>query len=65
MRITYIDTAKGIGIFLVALGHIVPEIFAVAPIIYCFWVPLFLQYQECSLQMKYYRRIFLRRNSYP
>lgn len=41
MRITYIDTAKGIGILFVVMGHIVPEIFKVAPIIYCFWVPLF------------------------
>lgn len=40
-RITYIDTAKGLGIFIVTLGHIVPEILNVAPIIYCFWIPLF------------------------
>lgn len=40
-RIAYLDTARGFGIFIVAIGHIVPEVFNVAPIIYCFWVPLF------------------------
>lgn len=41
-RIICIDTAKGFGILVVLMGHIVPDILKVFPLIFCFWIPLFL-----------------------
>lgn len=40
-RIDSIDTAKGIGIFIVLMGHIVPDVLKFFPVIFCFWIPLF------------------------
>lgn len=39
-RITYIDTAKGIGIILIVVGHMLP-VKAVIHVIFAFHVPLF------------------------
>ena len=40
-RIAWIDAAKGIGIFLVVLGHALPESHVAATIIWTFHMPLF------------------------
>jgi len=40
-RVAWIDNAKGIGIFLVVLGHVLPEQNLIATIIWTFHMPLF------------------------
>lgn len=62
-RIDYIDAAKGGGILLIVLGHIVPEIFTYCPIIYCFWLPLFfvlsgIVYNPIDKKRFIYKKLF-------
>ncbi len=44
-RIEWIDTAKGIGILLVIIGHIVPFDSNISRFIFSFHMPLFSSFQ--------------------
>lgn len=50
-RLKYIDIAKGIGIFLVIWGHLIPDGF-IDDVIYSFHMPLFLFLSGYMLRMK-------------